>query len=235
MRTFLALLLSIFLSAAEGFEWHSELYHCAANLPDSAGWQPIEAPQTSGVTTLVVMQNSAKQAVFGINIVEKLPGTRVADPAVQQALETLLKKFGYQFAGHSSMSAGGLDWIQYQVRAGTGAQLTTGVVRFAATSGYVFGITMLRGGGQEAAQDVELQRAASSFRIVAPTTLAPPVASTSESQKAPATMDRKSEPAPTEEPTPPDNSTRRMIWIGGGILLVLIFLLKIIGGAGDKS
>ena len=235
MRTSLALLLFVFLAATQAFEWRSDLYHCTASLPDSTGWQPVEAPKTPGITTLIVVQNSAKQAVFGINIVEKLPGTHVSEPAVQQAIEVLLRKFGYQFAGHSTVSVSGLDWIQYQVRSGAGAQLTTGVVRFAAAGGYFFGITMLRGGGQEAAQDAELQRAAASFRIVQAMSPAPAVAEKQATAPAPAAVNEKRQSPTADEPAAPDNSTRQMIWIGGGALLVLIFLIKIIGSAGGQS
>lgn len=238
MRTFTALLLLAFLATAHAFEWRSDLYHCAVHLPDSAGWQPVESPKTPGITPLIVVQNSARRAVFGVNIVNELPGTLITEPAVQRALEALLRGFGYQFAGHSTVSVSGLNWIQYQVRVGSGAQLTTGVVRFAAAGGYFFGITMLRGGGQEAAQDVELQRAAASFRILPETTAAPPIPSPAGNEKTAATPAAANEPAPSAgagEPVPPDNSTRRMIWLAGGGILVLLFLIKIIGGSGGRS
>lgn len=238
MRAFPAFLFFAFLATAQAFEWRSDLYHCTANLPDSAGWQPVEAPKTPGITTLIAMQNSTRQSLFGINIVEKLPGTRVAEPAVQQALEVLLRKFGYQFAGHSTVSVGGLDWVQYRVDVGTGAQKVAGVVRFAAAGDYFFGITLLRGSGQDAAQDVELQRAAASFRIVQAVSPATAIASTAEKETTaatPAAGDGKRQPAAAEEPAAPDNSTRQMIWLGGGGLLVLIFLIKIIGSSGGQS
>lgn len=234
MRTPLALLLLVLVTAAHGFEWRSDLYHCSAILPDSAGWMPVEAPRTPGLTVLIAMQNPAKQSVFGINIVDKIPGTRVAEPAVQQAFEGMLRKFGYQFAGHSTVNVAGLEWLQYQVRAGAGAQSVTGVVRFAASGGYVFSITLLRGGGQEAAQDLELQNAAASFRMLPATPAAPPLApAAGKNDTAPVPADDKRESktsAAAEEPAAADNTNLRMIWYGVGGLIVFLVLIKIIAG-----
>lgn len=242
MRTPLALLLLAFLTTAQGVEWRSELYHCSASLPDSAGWQPIEPPRTPGIEVLIALQNPARHAVFGINIVEKVPGTRISEPAVQQAIEGLLRKFGYQFAGHATVSVGGLDWLQYQVRAGAGAQQITGVVRFASAGGYTFSISLLGGGGQDAAQDVELQHAAASFRIL-PTMPPAPLTSAAGNRDATATpppvpaaaTPESSAHGDAEEPAAPDNSNRQMIWYGGAGLIVLLVLFKIIGGASSRS
>jgi len=238
MRIPLALLLLAFLTPAGAFEWKSDLYHCTASLPDGAGWQPIEASRAVGVEPLIVMQNAAKQAVFGINIVEKPPGDSVKDPAVVLMLEKMLRGFGYEFIGHSTVSIGGLDWLQYQVRTGSGAQPVTGVVRFASAGGYIFSITLLRGGGQQAAQDVELQQAAASFRIVPSTPIAaaaptsPAGSAATPAARTAKTANETAPPAPDDEPPSADNSNRRMIWYGGAGILVLLILAKIIGGSG---
>ena len=237
MRILPALLLLAFLAPAQAFEWRNDIYHCSASLPDSTGWQPIVAPPTPGIEPLIVMQNSAKQALFGINIVAKVPGTRIAEPAVQQSFEGLLRGFGYQFFGHSTMNVGGIEWLQYQVRSGAGTQGVTGIVRFGVAGGYFFSISLLRGGGQEAAQDVELQQAAASFRILPP---APALAAAVEKQDAaPASAratDKGEPPAPAaaEEPAVADNSNRRMIWYGGAGIIVLLVLVKIIAGGGGE-
>jgi hypothetical protein len=237
MRTALLILLLSFASGARALEWKSELFHCTASLPDGTGWQTIEAPPVPGLTTLVVAQHLGRQAVFGINIVENLPAANVADPTVRQALEKMLRQFGYQFVGHSSVKVGGLDWLQYPVRAGAGAQAVSGLIRFASAGGYVFGITMLRGGGKEAASDAELQQAAASFRVI------PSIAATA--QRAPAAKlataapaaiqpasdsPAKAEPAPTSDEAAADSGkTPRLIWgIGAGVV-VLILLFSIIG------
>ena len=237
MHIRIALLLLAFLTAANAFEWRNDIYHCSANLPDSPGWQPIVAPTTPGLEVLIAMQNLTKQAVFGINIIVKVPGTRLAEPAVQQTFEGWLRKFGYQFTGHSKLNVGGIEWLQYQVRSGAGTQGVTGIVRFGVAGGYFFSISLLRGGGQEAAQDVELQQAAASFRILPP---APALAAAVEKQDAaPASAratDKGEPPAPAaaEEPAVADNSNRRMIWYGGAGIIVLLVLVKIISGGGGE-
>ena len=238
MRILPALLLLAFLAPAQAFEWRNDIYHCSASLPDSTGWQPIVAPPTPGIEPLIVMQNSAKQALFGINIVAKVPGTRIAEPAVQQSFEGLLRGFGYQFFGHSTMNVGGIEWLQYQVRSGAGAQQVAGVVRFAAAGGYFFSITLLRGGGREAAQDVELQHAAASFRILPGAPSPAQVIRDAAPVPAPAEEKRESQtPAATEEAAATDHANLRMIWCGGAGIIVLLVLVKIIagGGASKKS
>ena len=70
---------------------------------------------------------------------------------VKRAIEELLRKFSYQAIGHSVVKISGLDWLQYPVQSGSGAERITGMVRFTSAGGRVFSITALRGGGQEAA------------------------------------------------------------------------------------
>jgi hypothetical protein len=239
----IAFLLVLITVSASALEWKSELFHCTANLPDSTGWQAVESPPASGLTTLVVMQNLGRQAVFGINVVEDLPGTNVTDPAVRQRLENMLRQFTYQFNGHSTVKVGDQDWLQYPVRSGSGAQRVSGVIRFASAGGYVFGITMLKGGGQDAASDMELQQAAASFRVQ------PAIASATQPAQPPTTQTLAATPAAptarlsdkdknnpgsaTEEPSADSGSNLRLVWYAGAGLVVLVVFFSIIGG--DKA
>jgi hypothetical protein len=166
MRTFIFVLLLSFAFAAGAREWKSDSFQCGADLPESAGWEKIEAPGVPGLKNLVVLKNDQRQSVFGITVVEDMAGTNLAEPAVRQKLELMLRKLGYQFAGHANVKVGNLDWLQYSVRAGAGAQQTSGIIRFAAVDERVFGITMLRGGAQAIGHDEELQKAAASFRVL---------------------------------------------------------------------
>lgn len=245
MRATLTVLLLCLAVSARAREWKSEIFHCAANIPDTAGWQMIEAPQVPGIAPVLVMQNTAKQAVFGINVIEKYRDANLADSAVQKDLEATLRQFGYQFVGHSSVKAGGLDWLQYPVRAGTGPQQVSGIIRYASAGGYVFSITMLRGGGQEAAQDAELQQAAASFRVLPSTVIAAPPTAQAPNPKGmpppasvqpPANKIADKPETGVEQPAEAaDESRSRMIWYAGGGLIVLLVLFSIIGGRGDKK
>ena len=223
MRTAIAVLLLFLAVSAPAREWKSALFHCSANVPETTGWQTIEASATQGLEVLLVMQHPAKRAVFGINVVEKFRDANLADPAIQKELEAMLRQFGYQFVGRSNLTEGGLGWLQYPVVSGTGPQQVKGVIRFTSAGGYVFGITMLKGGGQDASQDVELQQAARSFRVTPATMLA----------AAPASADTP--PAAAEEPEGGNDSRLRWIWIGGGALLVLLVFFSIIGGHSKKG
>jgi hypothetical protein len=245
MRATIALLLLCLSVSAHAREWKSELFHCAANVPESAGWQEIEVPHIPGLAPVLAMQHAAKQAVFGINVVEKFRDANLADVSIQKELEAILRQFGYQFVGHSSVKTGGLDWLQYPVRAGAGAQQVSGVIRFTSAGGYVFGITLLRGGGQEASQDVELQQAAASFRILpAPTVAAAPAPAQDSRPKVPpvpastASVDKETQKKAaeiSEEPPAEDGSRARMIWYAAGGLIVLLVFFSIIGGGKSKK
>lgn len=240
MRKTLPLLLAVFLVSAHAFEWRSEIFHCSANLPDSTGWKVIEALPTPGITVVVAMQNPGKQAVFGINIVEKLPGTDLADPAVKRAIEELLRKFSYQAIGHSIVKISGIDWLQYPVQSGSGAERITGMVRFTSAGGRVFSITALRGGGQEAAQDVELQQAAASFRILETMPPAKPTIAQSASTPPPpvaptASKDAVKAPPAVDQPATGLGEKRRLIlYAAGGIAALLVFLKIISSGKSAK-
>jgi hypothetical protein len=114
------------------------------------------------------------------------------------------------------------------------------MIRYTSAGGYVFSVTMLRGGGQDAAQDSELQQAAASFRVLPAGTVAgtsapaTPQTISARGQApralAPASKTKAADKsAPGEEETPAEeNSTRRWIWIGGAALVVLIFFFGII-------
>lgn len=249
MRTAITVLLFVFTISTHALEWKSELFHCTANLPGGAGWQEVEAPTVPGLTTLVVMQNTGRQAAFAINVVDKVPGTSLSEPAVRQTLENLMRQSSYQFVGLSTVKVGGLDWLQYPVRSGSGAQQVAGVIRFASAGGYTFGITMLRGGGKDAASDLELQQAAASFRALPASMSAIPTAQIQTGQTmtpkpmaaAPAAPpsgigsknDGKPVPVagdPTGEPAADNSWNSRLIWYAGAGLVVLLVLFQIIGG-----
>jgi hypothetical protein len=246
MRATFAVLLLCLAVSASAREWKNAVFHCAANIPDSAGWQMIESPQVPGIAPVLVMQNSARQAVFGISVVEKYHDANLADVAGQKDLEAMLRQCGYQFVGHSTVRDGGLDWLQYPVRAGAGAQQVSGVIRYTSAGGYLFSITMLRGGGQEASQDVELVQAARSFRVLplesfaaAPAPAAPSATATTPPAggEHSAKTDAAANPEAAAE-TPEDESTasrNRMIWLGGAGLLVLLLFFSIIGGGTAKK
>lgn len=239
MRIPIALLLLCLAVSAQAREWKSELFHCAANVPESTGWQEIEAPSIPGLAVLLTMQQPARQAFFGINVVEKFREANLADVAIQKELEGMLRQFGYQFIGFSRVKAGGLDWLQYPVVAGTGAQQVKGVIRFTSAGGYVFGITLLRGGGQEASQDVELQQAAASFRVLpAPALSRETSTKVAASRATPASSEKTTQDKPAavaEEPTENDGSRARLIWYAAGGVLVLLILIGIIGRSGSKK
>lgn len=240
MRAILLILLSHLAITAHAKEWKNELYHCAASIPDGNGWQMIDAPPMPGIAPVLVMQNTSRQSVFGINVVEKYRDANLADPAIQRELETLLRQFGYEFIGHANVNVAGINWLQYPVRSNSGPQQISGLIRYASVGGYVFCISLLRGGGQQAAQDSELLQAAASFRISPAGTIAAKIAPTTAqplgtSGKVPLASAQKrgaeAEPPATNEEAPAseDNSKARMIWAGAAGLVVLVFFLGIIG------
>ena len=239
--TFVIVLLCLAMSAGAR-EWKSEIFHCAANIPESTGWQMIEAPQSPGIAPVLVMQNSARQAVFGISIVEKYQEANLADPAIQKDLEAMLRQFGYQFVGHSTVKAGVHDWLQYAVRAGTGPQQMNAIIRYTSAGGYVFCITMQRSGGQEAAQDAELQQAAASFRVLPASAFATaPAVAGSGTKGASASAQPQADKAgdkpdgATEDPaTEADEKRTRLIWYAGAGLVVLLIFFSLIGGQSKK-
>lgn len=245
MRATLAVLLLCLAVSVHAREWKSEIFHCTANIPDSAGWQMIEAPQVPGIAPVLVMQNTARQAVFGINVVEKYHDANLADSAIQKDLEAMLRQFGYQFVGHSTVKEGGIDWLQYPVRAGVGPQQVSGVIRYASVGGYVFSITMLRGGGQEASQDVELQQAARSFRLLPVSAIGatpvPPVsepkalASSKSSEKPEKSAEEKLKADTEQGAGAADESRSHLIWYIGAGLIVLLVFFSIISSGGAKK
>ena len=236
MRALLTVLLFCLVASTRAAEWKNEIFHCAANIPESPGWQIIDAPPSPGIAPVLTMQNTAKQAVFGISVVEKFRDAKISDVAVQKELEALLRQFGYQFIGHATVRAGGMDWLQYPVSAGAGTQTVNGIIRYASTGGYIFGITMLRGGGQQPSQDVELQQAAASFRLLpaapAPVPIAAAIPSVASRDSA---APKSGQPAKTTtattvtaEPPPEDHSTAKLVWGGVAGLVVLIIFASII-------
>ena len=239
MRATLALLLLCLAMSARAGEWRSQNFRCSANIPDSTGWQMIEAPASPGIAPVLTMQHATRQAVFGISVIEKYKDANLADPAIQKDLEAMLRQLGYQFAGHSSVKAGGLDWLQYPVRAGTGTRQVSGIIRYGSAGGFLFGITMLRGGGQEAAQDAELQQAAASFGVLpASAFAAAPVADAKGIAQAAFGQSPggdKSEAGIEDPADGADESRKRLIWYAGGGLVVLLVFFGIIGSGRSKK
>lgn len=247
MRFFLTLSLLCLSVAAHSREWKSDIFHCSANIPDGPGWQIVDAPPSPGIAPVLAMQNTIRPALFGISVIERYRDADLASPAVKKELEALLQQFGYQFVGHSKTTIGGISWLQYPVRVGAGAQQLSGIIRYGSAGGYLFSITMVRGGGQEGSQDPELLQAAASFRMLPSATAAvasvpapssdgklKPTASPTQ-QTAPPTPDLPKQPAPATVETPiPENSKARFIWIGFGVLFVLSFFFAIVG-RGDKK
>ncbi len=240
MRILPAIIFLCLAFAALGREWKSELFRCTANIPESVGWQIVEPPQVPGIAVALAMQQPAKQAVFGINIVEKFRDVSIADPAVRKELEGMLRQFGYQFFGYSTVKAGGFDWLQYPVRAGAGAQQVSGLIRFTSAGGYVFSITMLRGGGVEAAQDAELQAAAASFRILPAIKVEAPPQTAAASPAGPSEPGTPQKSAADGKPgedaaeEKPSNPYLRYVWIAFGVLFILSMFFGIIGPSQKK-
>jgi hypothetical protein len=166
------------------------------------------------------------------------PSPNLSDPATVKALEDMLHSFGYQFFGNSTSTIGGIQWRQYPVTSSLGGRPISGVVRYAAANQQIFGVTTLLGGGKEAAQDPELQTAASSVRFYAPVSAPAPEASTAPAAPpAEHPAGKASSPAATASAPParkteagPDY-TRLAIFAGVGLVLLLI-VVKLIGGGG---
>jgi hypothetical protein len=206
----------------------------------------VDAPPIPGITVVIALRNPAKQILFGVNVVDKVPGTSLADPAVRQVIETLLHQFSYQFYGHSSIKIGGLDWLQYPVHLGPALQQTTGAVRFTSANGYIFAVTLVRSGGLDALQDVEVQQAAGSFRVAPMTPIATIVASTPPAPATPVPIaipktltpfDRKppeNAPVATGARVEEEGGFKRWIWPAGAGAVILLVLFAIISGSGKK-
>ena len=236
MRAFLPTVLFCLAITAHAKEWKNEIFHCAATIPEGNGWQMIDAPPTPGIAPVLVMQNNTRQLVFGINVVEKFRNVNLTDPAIQGELEAMLRQFGYQFVGHANVTVAGINWLQYPVHTSPGPQQVSGLIRYASMGGYVYSISMLRGGSQQAAQDSELLQTAASFRILPAVTAGADGTSTHAKPGTPPrnTASPKTAAVP-EEPTAEkdaateeDNSKARMIWAGAAGLVVLVLFLGII-------
>jgi hypothetical protein len=179
--------------------------------------------------------------VFGVNVVNNAPNANLRDPATIQVIEGMLRSFGYEFFGSSMTNIGGIEWRQYNVKSTAGGQTATGVVRYGAHNGRVFGVSMLLSGGKEAAQDPELQAIASTFRFhavvaAAPTPAAPAIAAAPALSPSPSPAEAT---APNAEKPATDTASKDKVEgpdytrlaIAGGVGLVLILIvLKLIGG-----
>ncbi len=229
------LFLIVLVSPLHAVLWKDDSFGCAVNLPETAGWQPIQAGDFPGLAVLVSMQNSNRGAVFGITALTDPPSTNLRDPLTQQALEKMLQSFGYEWVGNSTVNVGGLEWRQYNVTAGKGAQATNGVVRYTVGNGRIFAVTLLVGGGKVAAQDLELQNTAGSFRLFAPVAgapraTAPAVASTPAGPVIVGHSNDSSDEGPTVS-----SGAINPLYIGGGVAVVFIFALLFMSRGGKKS
>jgi hypothetical protein len=227
MRAFLFLLIVVLVSPLQAVPWRNDAFGVSANLPDTQGWQPVQSGDVPGMTILVSMQNQGR--VFGITALNNPPSTNLRDLATQQALETMLKGFGYTWAGASTTSFGGLDWRQYNVTAGT----ANGVVRYTAGNGHIYAVTLLVSGNSPAAQDLELQTAGGSVRLYAPVA---EVASTSPTPSSGIPGTGKPQPASGTDDSPKvDSGSFTTLLITGGAALVFVLVLLLASSRGRKS
>jgi hypothetical protein len=242
MRRFGFLFLLLLLTPLHAVVWTDDAQGCAANLPETPGWTAAQPAATPGITVLVAYNNPTRNAWFLINVLDNAPSANLRDPATVQFIETTLRKFGYQLLGNATMTIGGIEWRHHPVQVPMGGQTMTGVVRYASHHGKVFAVSMLLGGGKEAAQDVELMTAAASVRLFTPNapvaatppTVTPPI------PPAPARDADKPFPAkPTvkapEKEAPPETDFKKIALIAGGVFIVLVILGKIVGGGGSGS
>ncbi len=256
MRHVCALLFLLFTITSPAAEWRNDQFGCSANVPDSQGWMPIEAPSTPAMTVLVAMHNPQKQAVFGINVLHNLPNANLKDPNTLAAIEKTLRSLGYQFFGRATLNVGGREWVQFPVNGGTPP--SSGLIRYTSANDQVYVVSLLRGGGQEAAQDPELLGAAASVQIGAAQVAATTPAQAAPSGPAPVVPGLAPvAPAPTapaanapsaEKPAAEtaDGSVKigsitltkeqvRMGIYGIAGLLVLMILFRIIGGGSKEQ
>lgn len=241
----LLLILSALLALPlQAVPWKSDEFGVAANLPETNGWAPIAPPEIPGLTVLVAMQNPSRGAVFGVNVVNNVPKANLRDPLTVKTIEDSLRSFQYQFVGNSFVTIGGSEWRQYNVKSVAGGQVASGVVRYTAANGRIFGVTILLSGGKEAAQDVELQSCSASVRFFVPAgtavAAAPPEPKAAPVTAAPAQLAEAkpsvSAPAPEKKETKASEPDYvRLGIIGGGVIIVILVLLKLIGGGGSSG
>ena len=255
MRYLCALLLTLLAISSPAAEWRNDQFGCSANVPDSQGWMPIEAPSTPAMTVLVAMHNPQKQAVFGINVLHDLPNANLKDPNTMASIEKTLRGLGYQFFGRATVNVGGREWVQFPVRGGTPP--SSGLIRYSSANNQVYVVSLLRGGGQEAAQDAELLGAAASVQIGAVQVAAATPVQGAPSATAPLIPGAPVAPTPTAPSTTAPSAEKpaaetadgsvkigsitltkeqvRMGIYGIAGLLVLMILLRIIGGGKKDS
>jgi|GEM_PF-1698686 len=234
LRSLLFLLAFVLITAPlQAVGWRNDGFGISANLPDSAGWQP-QGGDVPGLSVLVMMQNPTRGAVFGITALNNPPNTNLRDPNTLKVIEAMLQRFGYTWAGSATTNINGQEWRQYNVTAGT----ANGVVRYTSGNGYIFAVTLLVGGREVAAQDVELQSAASSVRLFAP------AAPTSVASTTPGAPDAAGKGTPSSAPLPglpglsgsdsggdapkvESGSFTTLLITGGAALLFIIVLLVV--------
>lgn len=244
MRFLCALALLVISTVAHAAAWKNETFGCQATLPDSAGWQNLDAPSNASSTVLVAMLHAQRGSAFGINVIHDFPSANLKDPATTAAIEKVLQALGYQFIGKSTITMAGREWLQYPVRSAVNG--TSGVMRYTSANNQVYVVSLLRTGGLAAAQDAELQNIAASVRVI-DLTPAAPVAVAPATTPKPETTEETKPVAPTVAKTESKETTVveeyvmigpvkltkdqfRMGMYGIGGLLVLLFLLKILGG-----
>ncbi len=238
MRKAIAFFLFSLVLSLRAVEWRDDVYACAANLPDGPGWVPIRVAEVPGTTVLIAMQNTVRQVVFGVNVLNNPPSLNLSDDATVKAIEQLMRGLTYQFFGRSTVQIGATSWLQYPVTSTSGGLNAKGILRFTSANGRIYAVSLLAGGGKEPTQDAELQQAAASFRLLPQIQVAAakpaPVAAPAKKDKP---SDKKPEPpkpatttdspSPAEETDEPDY--KRIALFASGAVFVLFIFFRIIG------
>lgn len=199
----------------------------AVTLPDGADWVPLPEAVTPTVRVLAAVMNQKTNSMFNLAVQTALAGKTMDDPMVVETVKNDLTAAGYQIFGHSKTGAGTSQWIQFPVN-GNGAK---GVVRLTGANGQIFSITMLRGDGKTALEDIDLTRAGASFRIALP---ASPVADVPEKKAEPTKAAEVESPATIATPAEEGGMDYKRLAIAGGVLVFLLLMAWGIVGTGKK-
>jgi hypothetical protein len=247
MRLLCFLVCLAFLRPAQAAVEVNPFFRTSINLPEGGGWvasKKDELPQAPNMAFIAFAKNDSKQATFAFCEVSGLPNHSLVDPGTIEAINTLLKGFGYTLQGTSVVEVAKRNWRQFPVATLSGGQPVSGVVRFTEANGHIFMLSMLRGGAG-AAQDPDLQAAAATVQFLPPAAVvaATPPGAPGTPPTAPvlnpAAQPKESAPAaePSADPkliaVGPWKFTReqvQMIGFSAGGLFVLILLLRIITG-----
>lgn len=214
--------------------WQSQEFGVAITLPDGADWVPVPESQGPTFRSLVGVINQKVNSMLMLTVLPPLAGKSYDDPAVAEYMKRDLTAAGYQIFGYSKTSAGTLPCIQFPVN----NKASKGVVRVFVANGQAFSMTLLRGDGKNALEDVDLTRSGATFRVTGPAVPVPANAATGGLSPAPVAAttpagkpDEASVPEVAEE-APGMNYKR--IAIGSGILVFLLLMVWGIIGSGKK-